>query len=42
MLLAIGLVAILMLVYAVTAISALADPEPGSSTSATPGTSFTL
>ena len=42
MLAAIGLVAILMLVYAVTAIGALANPEPGSSTSATPGTSFTL
>jgi hypothetical protein len=42
MLAAIGLVAVLMLVYAVTAIGALANPEPGSSTSAAPGTSFTL
>jgi hypothetical protein len=42
MLAAIGLVAVLMLIYAVTAIGALANPEPGSSTSSAPGTSFTL
>lgn len=38
----VGLVAVLMLVYAVTAIGALANLEPGSSTSSGPGTSFTL
>ena len=37
-----GLLAVLILVYAVTAIRALADPRPGSSISATGGTSFTL
>lgn len=37
-----GLVAVLVLFYAVTAIRALADPRPGSSISATGGTSFTL
>lgn len=42
MLVSIGLVAVLTLVYAVTAVSAPADPEPGSSTSSSPGTSFTL
>jgi hypothetical protein len=42
MLVATGLVAILMLLYAVTATGALANPVPGSSTSAAPGTSFTL
>jgi hypothetical protein len=42
MLVATGLVAVLMLIYAVTATGALANPVPGSSTSATPGTSFTL
>lgn len=35
-------VAVLVLCYAVTAIRALADPRPGSSISATGGTSFTL
>jgi Na+-transporting methylmalonyl-CoA/oxaloacetate decarboxylase gamma subunit len=42
MLTGIGLVAVVMLVYAVTATGALANPEPGSSTSSAPGTSFTL
>jgi hypothetical protein len=42
MLIAIALVAVLMLVYAVTATGTLANPEPGSSTSSAPGTSFTL
>jgi hypothetical protein len=37
-----ALVAVLVLCYAVTAIRALADPRPGSSISATGGTSFTL
>jgi hypothetical protein len=36
------LVAIFVLWYSVTAIGALADPQPGSSLSAEPGTSFTL
>jgi hypothetical protein len=37
-----GLVAVLVIVYAATAIRAIADPRPGSSISATGGTSFTL
>lgn len=37
-----GLVALLVLAYAVTAVRAIADPRPGSSISATSGTSFTL
>jgi hypothetical protein len=37
-----AVVAVLILWYAVTAIRALADPRPGSSISATGGTSFTL
>lgn len=36
------LVAIFVLCYCVTAIGALSDPQPGSSLSAEPGTSFTL
>lgn len=36
------LVAVFALYYGATAIRALADPQPGSSMSATPGTSFTL
>jgi hypothetical protein len=31
-----------LLYYSTTAIRALADPQPGSSMSAVPGTSFTL
>lgn len=42
MLISTGLIAVLMLAYAVTATSALANPEPGSTTSSGPGTSFTL
>lgn len=42
MLIAILAVAVFVLLYAVTAIQALADPQPGSSLSAAPGTSFTL
>jgi hypothetical protein len=42
MLAVIGLVALLTIAYAVTAIRAIADPRPGSSISATSGTSFTL
>ncbi len=34
--------AVCALVYSVTAIRTTADPQPGSSMSATPGTSFTL
>ena len=37
-----GLVGLLTIAYAVTAIRAIADPRPGSSISATSGTSFTL
>jgi hypothetical protein len=38
----IGIVAMFLLYYSTTAIRALADPQPGSSMSAVPGTSFTL
>lgn len=38
----IGLIGAFVLYYATTAIRALADPQPGSSMSAVPGTSFTL
>lgn len=38
----IGLVAVFLLYYSTTAIRSLADPQPGSSMSAVPGTSFTL
>lgn len=37
-----GVVAAFLLYYSTTAIRALADPQPGSSMSAAPGTSFTL
>jgi hypothetical protein len=37
-----GLIALLVLCYAVTAVRAIADPRPGSTISATSGTSFTL
>jgi hypothetical protein len=37
-----GLVGLLTIAYSVTAIRAIADPRPGSSISATSGTSFTL
>ena len=37
-----GLVGLLAIAYSVTAIRAIADPRPGSSISATSGTSFTL
>jgi hypothetical protein len=37
-----GLVGLLTIAYAVTAIRAIADPRPGSTISATSGTSFTL
>ena len=37
-----GLVGLLTMAYSVTAIRAIADPRPGSSISATSGTSFTL
>ena len=37
-----GLVGLLTIAYAVTAVRAIADPRPGSSISATSGTSFTL
>jgi hypothetical protein len=39
---AIMLVVLVLLGYAVSATRAIADPQPGSSVSATPGTSFTL
>jgi hypothetical protein len=38
----IGLIAAFLLYYSTTAIRSLADPQPGSSMSAAPGTSFTL
>jgi hypothetical protein len=37
-----GAVAVFLLYYSTTAIRSLADPQPGSSMSAAPGTSFTL
>ena len=37
-----GAVAAFLLYYSTTAIRSLADPQPGSSMSAAPGTSFTL
>jgi len=40
--LAMAAVAVVTLIYSMTAIRALADPQPGSSLSATSGTSFTL
>jgi hypothetical protein len=39
---ALGVVTLITLAYSMTAIRALADPQPGSSISATAGTSFTL
>jgi hypothetical protein len=42
LLLAVVAVGIIMLTYSVSAVSSLVNPVPGSSTSAAPGTSFTL